>query len=94
MPKKNKKIPLRKCVITQEMKPKQSLIRIVRTKDGEVFVDPTGKKNGRGTYISKDINVISQAKKTNILERQLQATIDDSIYQDLELVIEGKDIET
>ncbi|WP_079709485.1 RNase P modulator RnpM [Paraliobacillus ryukyuensis] len=93
MPKKNKKIPLRKCVITQEMKPKQSLIRIVRTKEGEVFVDPSGKKNGRGTYISKDLTVLQQAKKSNALDRQLQTKIDDSIYEQLEQVIEGKNIE-
>ncbi|CQR47658.1 hypothetical protein BN1058_01985 [Paraliobacillus sp. PM-2] len=93
MPKKNKKIPLRKCVITQEMKPKQSLVRIVRTKEGDVFVDPSGKKNGRGTYISKDIGVVQQARKSNVLDRQLQTTIDDSIYQQLERVIEGKDID-
>ncbi|MFB1049534.1 RNase P modulator RnpM [Paraliobacillus sp. JSM ZJ581] len=93
MPKKNKKIPLRKCVMTQEMKPKQSLIRIVRTKEGDVFVDPSGKKNGRGTYISKEISVIEQARKSNVLERQLQTTIDDVIYQQLERVIEGKKIE-
>ncbi|GAA5415144.1 hypothetical protein Pryu01_00168 [Paraliobacillus ryukyuensis] len=93
MPKKNKKIPLRKCVITQEMKPKQSLIRIVRTKEGEIFVDPSGKKNGRGTYISKDLTVLQQAKKSNALDRQLQTKIDDSIYEQLEQVIEGKNIE-
>ncbi len=93
MPKKNKKVPLRKCVVTQEMKPKQSLVRIVRTKEGELFVDPSGKKNGRGMYISKDKQVVQQARDSHILERQLQMTINESIYQQLECVIEGKDIE-
>lgn len=50
---KKKKIPERKCVITNEMKPKKELIRIVRNKEGEVFVDVTGKKNGRGAYLSR-----------------------------------------
>lgn len=93
MPKKNKKIPLRKCIVTQEMQPKQSLIRIVRTKEGDVFVDPSGKKNGRGTYISKDKDVVQQARKTKVLDRQLQTTIDEAIYEQLERVIEGKNIE-
>ncbi|WP_182199195.1 RNase P modulator RnpM [Paraliobacillus salinarum] len=93
MPKKNKKIPLRKCIVTQEMKPKQSLVRIVRTKEGDVFVDPSGKKNGRGTYISKDKDVVEQARKAKVLDRQLQTTIDDTIYEQLERVIEGKNIE-
>ncbi|MFC3040334.1 RNase P modulator RnpM [Virgibacillus xinjiangensis] len=80
---KKKKIPQRKCLVTNEMKPKQELIRIVRNKDGEVFVDPTGKKNGRGAYLSKDLDVIAEAEKTKVLNRQLDAEVDASIYEDL-----------
>ncbi|GEL75837.1 RNase P modulator RnpM [Tenuibacillus multivorans] len=78
-----KKEPLRKCVVTQEMLPKKQLIRIVRNKDGEVFIDDTGKKNGRGAYLSKDKEVIEKAKKTNILQRHLNTTIESTLYDEL-----------
>ncbi|MFC4404539.1 RNase P modulator RnpM [Gracilibacillus xinjiangensis] len=87
---KQRKIPLRKCVVTQEMLPKKSLIRVVKTKEGEVFVDPTGKKNGRGAYLSKDVDVIKKAEKTKTLDRQLDIAIPDEIYQQLIMEIEGK----
>ncbi len=58
-----KKIPMRKCVATGEMKPKKDLIRIVRSKEGEVSLDPTGKKSGRGAYLTLDRDVIELAKK-------------------------------
>lgn len=88
-----RKVPLRKCIVTQEMKPKKELIRIVRNKEGEVFVDPTGKKNGRGAYISKNLETVESAKKTGILKRHLNAEVPDTIYEQLLLVIEGKKIE-
>ena len=59
---KTKKIPIRSCAITKERLPKQELIRIVRTKDLEVLVDETGKLNGKGAYLKKDIKVINKAK--------------------------------
>lgn len=83
-----KKIPLRKCVATGEMKPKKDMIRIVRSKEGEVSVDPTGKKSGRGAYLSKDRDIILQAKKKNTLANQLQAKIDDSLYDELIRLVE------
>ncbi|MEH7234732.1 RNase P modulator RnpM [Bacillus sp. JJ1562] len=79
----NKKIPLRKCLASGEMKPKKELVRIVRSKEGEVSIDLTGKKSGRGAYLSKDKECILLAKKKNILASQLKATIDDSIYEEL-----------
>ncbi|MCH1623744.1 RNase P modulator RnpM [Ferdinandcohnia quinoae] len=79
----NKKIPLRKCIASGEMKPKKELVRIVRSKEGEVFVDLTGKKSGRGAYISKDRECILMAKKKNILANQLKIAINDSIYDEL-----------
>ncbi|GIO22003.1 RNase P modulator RnpM [Oceanobacillus sp. J11TS1] len=87
--KKKKKVPERKCVITNEMKPKKDLIRIVRNKEGEVFVDETGKKNGRGAYLSKDKSVIEQARKTGILNKTLNAEISPTIYDELEALVEG-----
>jgi uncharacterized protein len=84
----SKKIPLRKCIATGEMKPKKDMIRIVRSKEGEVSVDPTGKKSGRGAYLTKDKEVILQAKKKNTLANQLQAKIDDSVYDELISLVE------
>jgi uncharacterized protein len=80
---KKRKIPLRKCVVTQEMKPKQEMIRVVRSPEGIVTVDPTGKKAGRGTYLSKTVEVINLAKQRNILGKQLQADVDASVYEQL-----------
>ncbi|MDY0405845.1 YlxR family protein [Virgibacillus sp. 179-BFC.A HS] len=80
---KKRKIPMRKCVVTNEMMPKKELIRVVRNKDGEVFVDLTGKKNGRGAYVSKNADVIRKAKKTDVLRRHLEAEIPESVYDEL-----------
>ncbi|MRH42300.1 DUF448 domain-containing protein [Aquibacillus halophilus] len=89
----NKKVPLRKCVVTQEMKEKKELIRVVKNKEGEVFVDETGKKNGRGAYVSKSIDAVESAKKNKILERHLSVSIDESVYEQLKMIIEGNKIE-
>ncbi|GAA0612223.1 glucose-induced regulator RulR [Virgibacillus siamensis] len=86
---KKKKVPERKCIVTNEMKPKKDLIRIVRNKEGDVFVDPTGKKNGRGAYLSSDRNVIEKARKTGILSRQLNAEIDMTIFDELMKIVEN-----
>lgn len=80
---KKKKVPMRKCVVTGEMFPKKELIRIVRTKEGEVFVDPTGKKSGRGAYLSKSEETVRLARKKKVLEQHLQVKIDDAIYDEL-----------
>lgn len=78
-----KKIPLRKCVITQEMKPKKELIRIVRSPEGEVFIDPSSKKSGRGAYISNDASIIKDAQKKGSLARHLKTKVPDTIYEEL-----------
>ena len=78
-----KKIPMRKCVATGEMKPKKELIRIVRSKEGEVSLDPTGKKSGRGAYLTLDRDVIELAKKKNVLANHLSTQIDSSLYEQL-----------
>ncbi|EIJ79622.1 RNase P modulator RnpM [Bacillus methanolicus] len=85
---KQKKVPMRKCVATGEMKPKKELVRIVRSKEGVVSIDPTGKKSGRGAYLSKDKEAILLAKKKNILANHLQTTIDETIYDELLELIE------
>lgn len=85
---KVKKIPLRTCIITREKLPKKDLLRIVRTPEGEVLVDETGKMNGRGAYIKKDIQVLEQARKKKTLERHLECSIEESVYDDIRKNIE------
>ena len=82
-----KKIPLRKCIATNERLPKQELIRIVKNNEGKVFIDLTGKANGRGAYIKKNIDVLNRARKSKILDKHLETTIDDSVYEKLEEII-------
>lgn len=78
-----KKVPMRRCVVTGEILEKRELIRVVRNKDGEVFIDPTGKMNGRGAYLKKDLDVINRCKKNKILDRKLEVEIPDEIYEGL-----------
>lgn len=85
---KPKKVPMRKCIATGEMKPKKELVRIVRSKEGEVSIDPTGKKSGRGAYLSKDKEAVLLAKKKNTLANHLEVSIDDSLYDELLDLIE------
>ncbi len=88
---RKRKIPMRKCVATGEMKPKAKMIRIVRSKDGNVSIDPTGKQSGRGAYLSKSREAILAAKDGNALANHLQVQIDDSIYEQLLTMIESED---
>lgn len=83
----NKKIPMRSCVVTKESLPKKELIRVVRDKEENVTIDLTGKQNGRGAYLKKDLDVIKKAKKSKILERALGVSIPDNIYEELEIMI-------
>ena len=78
-----KKVPMRSCVVTGEKLQKHELIRVVRDKDGHVFVDVSGKANGRGAYLKKDLEVINKAKKNKILDRRLEVDVPDSIYEEL-----------
>lgn len=80
---KNKKIPLRTCIVTKEVLPKQELLRVVINKDKEVSIDLTGKQNGRGVYLKKDIEVINKAKNLKILDKKLEVEIDEKLYEDL-----------
>lgn len=68
---KTKKVPLRKCVGCSESKPKKELIRIVKNKEQEVFIDETGKANGRGAYVCKDIRCLDKAIKTKAIYKAL-----------------------
>ena len=78
-----KKIPMRSCVITGEKLPKKELIRVVRTPEGNVIVDETGKANGRGAYLKKDIETFEKARKTKVLNKKLEVEVPDSIYDEL-----------
>ena len=80
---KQKKVPLRKCVATNEQFPKKELIRIVRTPEGEVKIDLTGKLNGRGAYLSKSLEAIELAKKKKILDRHLETTVSNEVFEEL-----------
>lgn len=85
---KTKKIPMRTCVVTRESFPKKELLRIVRTPDGDVKVDLTGKVNGRGAYIKRDVAVLEKALKSNALERKLECDISDSVYEEIRKICE------
>ena len=80
---KQRKIPMRTCVVTKEKCEKKDLIRIVRTPEGNVEIDLTGKKNGRGAYLKKDNEVFAKAKKSGILNRILEVEVSDEIYNEL-----------
>lgn len=85
---KVKKIPLRTCVITKERLPKKELLRVVRTPEGQVVVDEVGKINGRGAYIKRDVQVLEQARKKKVLERHLECTINDDVYEEIKQMLE------
>ena len=72
---KPKKIPMRMCVGCREMKEKKSLIRVVRSPEGDVSLDPTGKKSGRGAYVCRNPECLKRAIKQRQLERQLDAAL-------------------
>ena len=84
---KVKKPVLRTCCVTNEKLEKKELLRIVKDNTGLVMVDTTGKANGRGAYIKKDIEVLEKAIKTKALERHLECKIEDSIYEEIRNII-------
>lgn len=84
-----KKTVMRMCVITREKLPKNELIRIVKNKEGIVTVDSTGKQNGRGAYLKKDINIIKKAQQSKVLNKILDTEIDNEIYEKLLETIGG-----
>ena len=82
-----KKVPLRKCVVTQQRVPKKELLRIVKNNEGEVFVDLSSKANGRGAYITKSIEVLEQAIAKNSLGKALECDIPQEVYEQIKKVI-------
>lgn len=79
-----KKTPMRMCTGCREMKPKQQLIRIVKTPDGEIKLDTTGRLNGRGAYICKSANCLKKAQKAGALSRAFETDVADEVYAAIE----------
>ena len=84
---KIKKIPMRTCVVTKEKYPKKELLRIVRTPEGEIKADVTGKLNGHGAYIKKDLDTLEKAIKNKTLEHYLECEITNDIYDEIRKMI-------
>ena len=85
-----KKIPMRQCLGCREMKPKSTLIRVVRSPEGELSLDARGKKSGRGAYVCRDSACLKKARKSKALERSLDTQIPDEIYDRLEQEMEAE----
>lgn len=83
---KVRKVPMRMCVVTREKWPKNELIRVVNTANG-VIVDPTGKVNGHGAYLKKDLEVFEKAKKSKVLNRVLETTVSDELFDELKKIL-------
>lgn len=81
---KTKKIPMRMCLGCGEMKPKRELIRVVKSKEGDISLDLTGKKSGRGAYICKSVGCFEKARKARKFERSFSCMISEDIYNSME----------
>lgn len=86
---KVKKIPMRQCLGCGEMKPKKELIRVVRSPEGEISLDSTGKKSGRGAYICPCKTCLQAAKKARRLEKAFSVQISEDVYTGLEEALEN-----
>ena len=87
-----RKIPVRRCSGCGEHFPKSELIRVVRTPDGEIFLDLTGKRSGRGAYICKSAGCLKKARKTKRIESSLDCAISDEVYDRMEEEISRADV--
>ena len=88
---KQKKIPLRRCTGCGEQKPKKELVRVVKTPDGEILLDLTGKASGRGAYICNNAECLKKARKSKRIDRTFEMTIPDAIYEQMEAQISKND---
>ncbi|MCT4486713.1 RNase P modulator RnpM [Levilactobacillus parabrevis] len=80
---KQRKVPMRKDIVTGEMAPKKQLVRVVRNQEQEVSVDPTGKQSGRGAYIALDVDIAKRAKKERTFDHVFGVKVPDDFYDDL-----------
>ena len=78
-----KKIPMRRCLATNEMCPKKDLLRVVKNNEGKVFFDYSSKANGRGAYIKCSVEAIELARSKKVLDRALETTVPEEVYQTL-----------
>jgi len=81
---KQKKIPMRRCCGCNEQKPKKELIRVVRSPEGEISLDLTGKASGRGAYICNSLDCLKKARKSHRIDRTFEITVSDEIYDRME----------
>ena len=88
MPAKPRKIPMRMCVGCREMKPKASLLRVVKPQEGDAHIDRTGKAAGRGAYVCPEKECLKKARKSRALERAFELSIPDNVYDALEQQME------
>ena len=84
---KVKKIPMRTCIVTREKLPKGQLVRVVRTPEGMVVIDTTGRTNGRGAYLKKDLQVIEKAMTSKVLNRALETEVPSEIFEQLKELV-------
>ena len=90
MARRQRKIPMRKDIVTGEMLPKKELVRVVKNKENEVAIDPTGKQNGRGAYIHLDVDVAKQAKEEKTFDKAFGIKISDDFYDELIAYVDHK----
>ena len=74
---------MRRCIVSNEMKPKKEMLRIVKTPEGELAIDPTGKKNGRGAYVSIEPELVEKAQKNRAFDKQFDMVVEESFYKEL-----------
>ena len=86
-----RKIPLRQCVGCGEDKEKKAMLRVIKTSEGEILLDDTGKKNGRGAYICRNSECFASARKNRRFERSLSCKIEDSVYEVMENELAAED---
>ncbi|MBE6566347.1 MAG: YlxR family protein [Ruminococcaceae bacterium] len=91
MEKKVKKIPMRRCVGCNEHKPKAELLRVVRDPEGDISLDFRGKKSGRGAYICRDVKCLRKARKSHRIDKDLECTIPDEVYDAMEQELESNE---
>lgn len=84
---KVKKIPMRTCIVTREKLPKGQLVRVVRTPEGTVVIDTTGRTNGRGAYLKKDLQVIEKAMTSKVLNRALETEVPSEVFEQLKKLV-------
>ncbi len=86
---KKSNAPLRRCIVSGERLEKKQLLRLVRTPLGELVIDLTGKLNGRGAYIKRDLSIVDQLQASTLLKRHLDVMADSAFFDQLREVIHG-----